>query len=260
MDIRSGKIILCFLAVLAVLFPLRAAALPLIDVEGAVGGWRVSPSGDMAYKGEHLDLEDDFGFDEEDEFFGRLKINMPSIVPNLYLMATPLEYKGRSTQTKEFTFGGETFKKDIDFKSRLTLDHYDVGLFYNVPFLKGATLGRLNLEAGVNARVIDAEAEVEQKAEGERYYEKKSETLPVPMLYLGLGFNPVERLGLEAEFRGISYSDYEILSMIGRVKVKAVGPVFVSGGYRHDVYDIEEDDLIIDVDFSGPFLETGVDF
>ncbi|MFP4000021.1 MAG: hypothetical protein ACLFUN_09265, partial [Desulfobacterales bacterium] len=150
------------------------------------------------------------------------------------------------------------FEASADFESRLTLDHYDVGLFYNIPLLKSLTLNRLNLEAGVNARIINAEAVVEQK-ESNRY-EKKSETLPIPMIYLGLGLNPVERLGLEAEVRGISYSDYEIFSMIGRVKVRAVGPVFVSGGYRHDIYDIEEDDFIIDVDFSGPFLETGVKF
>ncbi|MFP4572014.1 MAG: TIGR04219 family outer membrane beta-barrel protein [Desulfobacterales bacterium] len=258
MSTKAAKTFLCLLTVIALFFPVRATALPLMDIEGAVGGWRVSPSGSMAYAGENLDLEDDFNFDEEDEIFGRLKINTPSVIPNLYLMATPLEYKATSTRTETFKFGDYKFKASADFESRLTLDHYDVGLFYNIPLLKSLTLNRLNLEAGVNARIINAEAVVEQK-ESNRY-EKKSETLPIPMIYLGLGLNPVERLGLEAEVRGISYSDYEIFSMIGRVKVRAVGPVFVSGGYRHDIYDIEEDDFIIDVDFSGPFLETGVKF
>lgn len=260
MSTKAAKTFLCLLAVIALFFPVRAEALPLMDIEGAVGGWRVSPSGSMAYRGEHLDLEDDFSFDEEDEIFGRLKINTPFVIPNLYLMATPLEYKGTSTRTETFKFGDYEFEASADFKSRLTLDHYDIGLFYNVPLLKGLTLNRLNLEAGLNARILDAEAEVEQKVGGQRLYEKKSETIPIPMIYLGLGLYPVERLGLEAEVRGISYSDYEILSMIGRIKVRAVGPVFVSGGYRHDIFDIEEDDLIIDVDFSGPFLETGVKF
>lgn len=260
MSIRTAKMFLCFIAVLALLLPVRAAALPLFDIEGAVGGWRVSPSGGMAYEGETLDLEDDLNFDDGDEIFGRLKINTPSIIPNLYLMATPLEYEEKTTRTKSFKFGGKEFKQDIDFKSRLTLDHYDVGLFYNVPLLESLTLDRLNLEVGLNARILDAEAEVEQEAEGQRLYEKESATIPVPMIYLGLGVYPVERFGLEAEVRGMSYSDYEILSMIGRVKVKALGPVFVSGGYRYDTYDIEDDDLIVDVDFSGPFLETGVSF
>ncbi|MFO7931519.1 MAG: TIGR04219 family outer membrane beta-barrel protein [Desulfosalsimonas sp.] len=248
---------LCILAASALLAPAPVSSLPLVDVEGAVGGWQASPSGDLAYKGHDLDLEDDLGYDDETDFTARLKIGMPLVIPNIYLMATPLEYEERSTRDVKFDFGGKEFEAKEEFKSRLTLDHYDIGLFYNVPLLRGFTLNTLNLEAGLNARIIDAEAVIEQESTGR---EKKSETIPVPMIYLGLGVQPFDRLGLEAEVRGISYSDYEVLSLIGRLKVDAVGPVFVSGGYRYDAYDIEDDDLEIDLDFSGPFLETGVDF
>lgn len=247
---------LCILAAAAVIAPAPVSALPLVDVEGAVGGWQASTSGDLSYKGTGLDVEDDFNYDDETDFTARLKIGMPLVIPNIYLMATPLQYE-ETTRTEPFEFGGEDFTTD-EFKSRLTLDHYDIGLFYNVPLLRGFTLNTLNLEAGLNARIIDAEAVVEQKSSG--LYEKKSETIPLPMVYLGVGLQPFDRLGLEAEVRGISYSDYEVLSLIGRLKLDAFGPVFVSGGYRYDTFDIEEDDLEIDVEFSGPFLETGVDF
>ncbi|MFW6081990.1 MAG: TIGR04219 family outer membrane beta-barrel protein [Desulfosalsimonas sp.] len=249
---------LCIIAAAAIFMPAAASALPLVDVEGAAGGWQASPSGDLAYKGQDLDLEDDLGYDDETDFTARLKIGMPLVIPNIYLMATPLEYKEKSRVGKTFRFGGEEFQASEEFRSRLTLDHYDIGLFYNVPLLRGLTLNTLNLEAGLNARVIEAEAMVEQKEFG--LYEKKSETIPIPMVYLGMGLQPFDRLGLEAEVRGISYSDYEVLSLIGRLKLDAFGPVFVSAGYRYDTFDIEEDDLEIDVEFSGPFLETGVDF
>ncbi|MCF8024916.1 MAG: TIGR04219 family outer membrane beta-barrel protein [Desulfobacteraceae bacterium] len=260
MSIRTAKKLLCILVALAMFVPAPAAALPLFDIEGAVGGWRASPSGDMKYKGNSLDLEDDLNFDNENELTGRLKIGMPLVIPNLYFMATPLEFEETSIRDKSFTFGGQDFYEKEEFRSRLTLNHYDVGLFYNVPLVRGLTLNMLNIEAGVNARIIGAKAVVEQETGTESLYEKKSETFPVPMIYLGLGLNPVERFGLEAEIRGISYSDYDIISMIGRMKVKAVGPLFISGGYRYDTYDVKENDLIIDVNFSGPFLETGVDF
>ncbi|MCF8037584.1 MAG: TIGR04219 family outer membrane beta-barrel protein [Desulfobacteraceae bacterium] len=258
MRIRKMMFVFCLLAILPMLMPAPAAALPLIDMEAAVGGWGTSPSGSMAYKGESLDLEDDFNYDDETALTGRLKIDMPLVIPNIYLMATPLEYEGTGSYdaASEFDFGDETIDATQDFDSRLTLDTYDIGLFYNVPLLETVTLGRLDMEAGLNARIIDAEAVVEQDG----LYEKKSETLPLPMLYVGLGLYPVERFGLEAEARGISYGDYELVSLIGRLKVKVVGPLFVSGGYRYDTYDIEEDDLDLDVDFSGPFLETGLKF
>ncbi|MFP3981976.1 MAG: TIGR04219 family outer membrane beta-barrel protein [Desulfobacterales bacterium] len=258
MRIRKMMFVFCLLAILPMLMPASAAALPLIDMEAAVGGWGASPSGSMAYRGESLDLEDDFNYDDETALMGRLKIDMPLVIPNIYLMATPLEYEGTGSYTADFKFGDDIFSQTQDFKSRLTLDTYDIGLFYSVPLLETVSLGRLDMEAGLNARIIDAEAVVEQKDTG--YYEKKSETIPVPMLYVGLGLYPVERFGVEAEARGISYSDYELVSLIGRLKVKVFGPLFVSGGYRYDSYDIEEDDLDLDVDFSGPFLETGLKF
>ena len=256
MRIRKMMFVFCLLAILPMLMPVSAAALPLIDMEAAVGGWGTSPSGSMAYKGESLDLEDDFNYDDETALTGRLKIDMPLVIPNIYLMATPLEYEGTGSYTADFDFGDETFSQTQDFDSRLTLDTYDVGLFYNVPLLETATLNRVSMEAGLNVRIIDAEAVVEQGS----LYEKKSETLPIPMLYVGLGLYPVERFGLEAEARGVSYSDYELVSLIGRLKVDVFGPLFVSGGYRYDAYDVEEDDLVLDVDFSGPFLETGLKF
>jgi hypothetical protein len=35
------------------------------------------------------------------------------------------------------------------------MDHYDVALYYSIPFLKTATLGIFNIEAGLNARIFD---------------------------------------------------------------------------------------------------------
>jgi len=248
------------IAALLVFISAPASALPLLDIEGAIGGWQASPSGGMAYQGDDLDLEDDLNYDDETCLMARLKIGMPLVFPNIYLMATPMEFKESTTRTEEFTFGGKTFEGETSFSSRLTLDHYDIGFFYELPLLKTVSLHRLNLEAGLNARIIDAKAAIGQDYQGESIYAKKSETIPVPMVYLGAGVYPMENFGIEVEFRGISYSDYELLSLTGRLKVKALGPMFIAGGYRYDSYDIKEDDLDIDVEFSGPFLETGFNF
>ena len=254
------KNLLRTLAALLLFISTPASALPLLDIEGAVGGWQASPSGGMAYQGDDLDLKDDLNYDDETWLMARLKIGMPLVFPNIYLMATPLEFKESTTRSQEFTFGGKPFENETNFSSRLILDHYDIGFFYKLPLLKTISLQRFNLEAGFNARIIDARAAIEQDYEGERIYAKKSETIPVPMIYLGAGVYPGERFGLEVELRGISYNDCELLSLIGRLKAKAFGPMFISGGYRYDAYDIKEDDLDIDLDFSGPFLETGLDF
>ena len=253
-------ILLSILAGLLLLISVPAAALPLADIEGAVGGWQASPSGAMAFRGNDLVLEDALGYEDETDFTARLKIGTPLVLPNIYLMATPLKYEETATLSEGFTFGEKSFEAETDFRSRLTLDHYDIGLYYNVPLVKTFSLHRLNLEAGLNARIIDAQALVEQEAGGERVVASKSEIMPVPMVYLGAGLYPVERFGLEMELRGISYSDYDLLSVIGRLRVKAFGSMFISGGYRYEACHVKKDGLKIDVDFSGPFLEAGLKF
>jgi hypothetical protein len=38
------------------------------------------------------------------------------------------------------------------------------------------------------------------------------------------------------------------------------GPVFAAGGYRYDKLEIDEDNVIVDAEFSGPLIEVGINF
>ena len=80
------------------------------------------------------------------------------------------------------------------------------------------------------------------------------------MIFLAARFRPIERLSFEAEGRGISYSGNDVYSLIGRVKVRIVGPLFAAGGYRYEKAKLDEKDVLADVEFSGPFLEAGFSF
>ncbi len=245
------------------MFPVAASALPGIDIEAAVGGWRQTPSGDLSYVSgvpdieDTLDLEDDFGFEEEIRMIGRLKIDIP-VIPTVYVVAAPMEFEGDG-ESIGFTFGDQDFQAG-SISSKLTLNQYDIGLYYGLPFLKTATLDKLNIDLGINVRILDINAEVAQTLAGVRETESKSVVAPIPMLYLAAQFKPVDRFALEVEARGISTGDDKIYSLVGRVKVKVLGPAFAAGGYRYDVIDIDEEDLVVNTNFGGPFLEAGVQF
>jgi outer membrane protein len=127
-----------------------------------------------------------------------------------------------------------------------------------VPLLELATLKRLNIEVGLNARIYDAEATVVDRTSNLR--ESESETMVVPMGYLGVSLQPVDRIALEGEARGVTYSDTDVYSLIGRVRVNTFGPTFVTGGYRYEKLDSQDWDLKFDMDFSGPFFEAGLSF
>lgn len=232
-----------------------------MEIEAAVGGWRHSPQGKFSYKGkDFLDLKSDLDFDDHTDLSARLKIVTPPPIPNVYLTATRIEHDKTPVLADAVGFGDIVILPDIPFDARFKIDQYDLALYYDLPFLKGISLNTLNAELGVNVRLIDAEAAVSQNTGMLRLSESDKETWVAPMIYLGVQVRPVRRLSIEAEARGVDFHDDRMLGLIGRVKVFLWGPAFAAGGYRYESDDVEESDFIADVDFSGPFLEAGVQF
>lgn len=229
-----------------------------MGVEGAVGVWGQDPSGDLGYKGDSLSIENDLKYDTESKVFGRLKIDMPLWIPNVYLMATPVKFDGEGSKNISFSFGDKTFAANVPFSSSLKMDHYDVALYYGIPFLKTATLGIFNIEAGLNARIFDLKAEINQPSTG--ISDSKSLTLVVPMVYLGAQLKPIKYLSLEAEARGSAYNSNHYYDLIGRLKVQPFWPFFIAGGYRYEESKIDQSDVKANITLKGPFLEAGFIF
>jgi len=238
----------------ALTIPATASA---VGLEVALGGWIQSPSGtlglDITGAEDILDLESDLNYDDETGFIGRAKLDLP-FLPNVYVMATPMEFEGDGS--KNFDFGDITVTGE--FSSKLTMDNYDVALYYGIPLLETATLNMLSIELGLNLRIFDFDAQVVNELTGIK--ESESFTVPVPMVYAAVMFRPLEALNFEVEGRGISFGDDKSYSLIGRVRWNAFGPLFVTGGYRYDDHDIDEEGILIDADFSGPFAEAGFSF
>ncbi len=243
-----------------------ALCLPAIShafgIEIAGGFWYQSPDGDLAYEkisaNDRLDLEDDLNYDDEFQLSGRLKLDMPLLFPNIYLMVTPMNWDEKGQKDVDFEFGGISFQGNVPFESKLEMDHVDAALFYGLPFLETATAGMLNVELGLNVRVMDFKAEIKQEATGLK--ESTTYILPIPMVYLGVQLEPFDWLAFEGEGRGIGYSGDHYYSLIGRLKIKPFGPFFIAGGFRYDDVDIDHQDVLVDANFSGPFAEVGFEF
>jgi outer membrane protein len=255
------KTIRCLLVFLLLLVtPATASA---IGIEAALGGWRQSPSGDFGYRAagssDRLDLEREAGYDDESRLLGRVKIDLP-VLPNIYLMGTPMEFDGTGSKATSFRFGDRTFDANAPFSSKVVLDQYDIGLYYGIPLLETATLNTLSIELGLNLRIIDASVEARQETMGVVTADSKSAVIPVPMLYLGVQLKPIDLLAFEAEIRGIAYSDNRYIDLIGRVKLSPIGPVFAAVGYRQQDLKIDAKDIEADVTIKGPFAEVGFAF
>ncbi len=250
----------CLFVLTMLAVPSRAFA--LFGLDAGVGYWMQTPSGTLDYKPVtavtgNIDLKDDLNFDTQNRPFVRVKVELPLILPNVYFMATPMSFDQTALVTRPISFGGQQFGSlTVPVDSKLKMDHYDLALFYPIPLLKTATLGKLNVEFGLNARQINFEGTISQGASTG----SKSLTLYVPMIYAGVQVKPISLLSLEAEIRGIAFSGNSYYDYLARVKVNPIPLVYVAGGYRAETLKIDAQDVKADVKFGGPFLEVGVSF
>lgn len=246
-----------FIIIPVILLIFTVAPVYAIGIEAAVGAWNQLPEGDMGYKGDSLSLKGDLQYSKsKTEMLGRVKIDMPLFIPNIYLMATPMKYTGNGVKSTAFRFGDRVYVANVPYSSELKLDHYDIGLYYGIPFLKTATLNKLNVDVGLNVRIMDMKGSVTQGA----ISESKSYMLPLPMLYAAGQLKVIGDLSVEAETRSIAYSSNHYIDVIGRLKYKVFGPAFIGAGYRYEKIKVDYNDLKVDVNIGGPFAEVGVKF
>jgi len=259
------KQIIALLA-LAILLGTASSATAL-DVEIAIGGWQQEFSGTLGFDEfiepkDVIDIDNDFDFDKETRVYGRVRLDLPLFFPNLSFVAAPMKFEGTGSKTISFDYGNLTdIPIGATLDSEITLNQYDVALFWGIPALKTATAGMFNIDLGLNVRIVDLDARL-RATDGGTFdqQDEASVNAPIPMLFVAVQLMPTDSVGIEAEGRGLAVGDNKIYSVIGRVRYNFAGPVFVAGGYRYDKIEIDEDDILADIEFSGPFAELGIKF
>lgn len=237
-----------------------------VGLELAVGAWQQSLGGELGYEIDNnddiIDLDQDLEFDDELRVTGRANIDLPLFFPNIYLMAAPMEFDGTGSKSATFKFGDIDFAADADLDITVTMNQYDVAFYWGIPLLKKATNDIFNIDLGLNVRIVDLEATItgEEDLTSTIVDESVSATVPLPMLFVAFQIEPVDSICIALEGRGISIGDNKLYSLIGRFRYKFAGPVFAAAGYRFDTLEIDEEDVVAEVDFRGPFVELGLIF
>ncbi|HEX9137342.1 MAG TPA: TIGR04219 family outer membrane beta-barrel protein [Nitrospirota bacterium] len=248
------------LAVL-VLIAVPCSAFAFFGVEAGVGVWHQTPSGTISYKpltgtSADVDLKNDMNLGSENQLFVRAKVELPLILPNVYFMATPMSFKGNGALNRDISFNNIQFNATAFVESKVKLDHYDLAFYYPIPLLKTATLGKLNVDLGLDVRQIAFEGTIT----GGGQTASKSMTVYLPMIYAGVQFKPISLIGIEGEVRGISYGSNTYIDYIARVKVNPIPLFFVGAGYRAETVKLDIQSVKADIKFSGPFAEVGLSF
>ena len=93
---RAHISLVCLLVLSMVVIPYKAFA--FFGVEAAVGYWRQAPSGTLQYKGDSLNLQNDLNLGDNNQVVARVKVELPLVLPNIYVMATPMSFEGTGSQ------------------------------------------------------------------------------------------------------------------------------------------------------------------
>jgi len=252
------------------LFAGSSKAGPSIDFEISVGAIQQKPGGYVSYRPvsdivDRIDLKNDARIGDKTQPWARLKFEHPiPIIPNIKLAYMPVKFEGGGTLTQDIRWGDYTFAADTNFNLSVKLDRFDATLYYNLPFTKTATAGKLDIELGLNVRTITFEGKLQGTALGVGIVsEVASITLPMPMGHLAAEIKPINQLSLLGEVNYIGYKEnayYDYRAGLRLSPVRAPLKPFIEVGYRSEKLKLAEGDVKIDINMEGAYALVGIKF
>lgn len=211
--------------------------------------WYAGLSGDAAIGGDSVDAEDDLNFDDESFFEFAASIEHPvPILPNVRLRMTDLDQTTKGTLGSSFDGVSSG-----DIETNLDLSHYGAVFYYEI------LDNWVSIDLGLDIRKFDGQLEVTNTSDNSTSQTEIDETLPLG--YISAEFAmPFTDMSAGAEISAISYSGNSIHDARIRIR-QGLSLAFVELGYRQLGIKLDDvSDLDVDLDFSGVYVSTGLDF
>jgi outer membrane protein len=242
----------------------------LIDFEASIGAVQQKPSGYVSYKAgsvaDRIDVKNDARLGDETKPWAKFKLEHPiPLIPNIKLAYMPMKFDGSGNVARTVRWGDNTYNLGADFNLSVKLDRVDTTLYYNFPFIKTVTAGKLDVEFGLNVKTIMFDGKLSGTTTGsQRVTESKSITLPIPMGHLAAEIRPISLVSLVGELNYIGYKNNTYYDYVAGLRLNS--PVrtplkpFVEVGYRHEKLKIDEQDVKTDLKVKGLYGLVGVRF
>ena len=240
--------LLCFALLLAL--PLGAAADEMVSLK--VGYQSLTPKGQFASRegvvNTVIDLENDFGFDEEAELIAEAAVQFGDFRLSAGYM--PLNYSGTSTLTRQIVFNGQPFNINEQATGSLDVDLFDLGLTWYLINTDDLPV-RLQVGPELSVKVFDGDASIVSQTTG--LSESVSGTAPVPTLGLRARVGLGDMLSLVGRVGYVEYNDNSFLDADGQVEFSPIPMFGIYAGYRYLDLEVDEGDLFVDATFDGPY-------
>ncbi len=216
----------------------------------------LSPEGSIAGTvngvGQKIDVRRDLDLDDSDGLTGEVALQMGD--SRLAFNYLPISFSGTGTLKVDGTFKGQSFSVNDRVKSELDIALYDIGYTY---FLLNLDDLPSRLQLGVELAVKIADAEVMLRNLGTTgslvFEEKESALVPIPTVGVRGRVALADFIGLVGRIGYMEYNDNQFLDAEAQVEFSPLPMVGFYAGYRYFDLKIDESDLFVETDFSGPF-------
>lgn len=232
-------------------FPLHVFADELISVKA--GYQYLSPEGSIAgtVTGDagEFDLEKDLALDDSEDFTGEVALQWGR--SRLSFNYLPISFSGTGTLNQDVTFNGETYNINNRVKSELDIDLYDIGYTYywlNLDDLP--TRFQLGLELAV--KITDVDVSVTNLT-GTVFTESESVTVPIPTIGARTRIALADFLGITGRIGYLEFNDNHFLDAEAQLEYSPLPTLGLYAGVRIFDLKVDEDDVNVETEFSGPF-------
>lgn len=225
------------------------------------GGYlSLSPDGEIAVSssgvsGTSLDLEDDLGVDDSDDFFLEAALQLGSF--RLFAAYLPINFSGDSVLAEDIAFNGETFVQGSRVESEVDIDIYEAGLAWFLVNMDDMPV-RIQLGPEVAVKYVDTHVEMQDSDLG--LSESEDFGVPIPTVGVRGRLAFADLLGVVGRAGYAEYNDNSFMDIDAQVEFSPLPLVGLFAGYRYLDVDIDESDVLIDATFSGPYAGALVRF
>jgi len=253
------KRILSIIAVFVVWAVAPNASATGLDVN--IGTGNQSISGDLAFQGTKMSLQDNLGLNDERQVILNVRIEHPiPFLPNIYYRYIPSSFTGSKINTAPITYGGKTFEAGKVVASTVELNRHDIGLYYNLP-VNLVTAGILEAALGLNLRVINFRGDLTGTVGGVAGTKaSKPISAPVPQLFGRLSVTPVKFISVNGEIRWLNIGNTSLGDFTVEFRIKPVSILYVGAGYFQESATIDTADVSAGIDIAQSYLFVGAEF
>jgi len=206
--------------------------------------------------GNTIDLKDTLGV--KDESFPSFEVFMGHGWHHLNVAYTPIAYSGSTSLSRDITFKGRIYTASSKVDTDLKLRMFDLQYRYTLLDFENLAVG-FSFDVIGQVKYIDGEARINAPAAnvsaGAKFH--------APMLMVGLGTHVgILHDLIEARIRatGMAYSNSYLYEALGDLSLTPFPFLDIHAGYKIIRLKIDQGDVFLNSEFSGPYVGLTVSF